>query len=95
MENKIILIPGDPNDDNRDYLPEAIKGSQMVVNENGNNSQPYPAGLIEYKEVITQDGLEDTLVKIEKLDLDTLNKAIKDLAAVVEPLAKFFNSFDR
>lgn len=43
----------------------------------------------------TQDGLEDTLVKVEKLDLDTLNKAIKDLAAVVEPLAKFFNSFDR
>lgn len=41
----------------------------------------------------TQDGLEDTLVEIEKVDFDTLNKAIKDLAAVVEPLAKFFSSF--
>lgn len=41
----------------------------------------------------TQDGLEDTLAEIEKVDFDTLNKAIKDLAAVVEPLAKFFSSF--
>ena len=60
MENKIFLRPGDPNDDNRDYLPEAIKGSQMVVNENGNNSQPYPERLIEYTEAITADGLVDT-----------------------------------
>ena len=36
---KIVLRPGDPNDANRDYLPEAIKGTRMVVNENGNNSQ--------------------------------------------------------
>ena len=41
----------------------------------------------------TLDGLEDTLAEIEKVDFDTLNKAIKDLAAVVEPLAKFFSSF--
>ena len=39
MEHKIILQPGDLNDENRDYLPAAIKGSRMVVNENGNNSQ--------------------------------------------------------
>ena len=32
--SKIVLRPGDPNDANRDYLPEAIKTSQMVVNEN-------------------------------------------------------------
>ena len=36
--SKIITIPaGTPNDENRDYLPLAIKGSDMVVNENGNN----------------------------------------------------------
>ena len=43
----------------------------------------------------TQDGLEDTLEKIEKVDFDALNKAIKDLADVVEPLAKFFNTFNK
>lgn len=43
-----ISIPaGTPNEENRDYLPEAIKGSDMVVNENGNNSRPYPERLIE------------------------------------------------
>ena len=45
MNKKVFLRPGVPNDDNRDYLPEAIKGSNMVVNENGNNSIPYPIGL--------------------------------------------------
>ena len=41
----------------------------------------------------TQEGLEDTLAEIEKIDFDALNKAIKDLAAVVEPLAKLFSNF--
>ena len=43
----------------------------------------------------TQDGLEDTLEKIGKVDFDMLNKAIQDLSDVVEPLAKFFNSFNQ
>ena len=54
-----ILRPGTPDDDNRDYLPERIKGSDIVVNENGNNSQPYPPRLRECTGVLTQDGLED------------------------------------
>ena len=58
MENQIFLRPGTPNDDNRDYLPEAIKGSDMVVNENGNNSQPYPQRLVECTGVLA-DGLQD------------------------------------
>jgi len=40
----------------------------------------------------TQEGLENTLEKIDKIDFDALNKAIKDLADVIEPLAKFFNN---
>ena len=48
MENKIKILPGIPDDDNREYLPEAIKGSDIVVNENGNNSQPYPKNLQEF-----------------------------------------------
>ena len=47
MKGNVILRAGTPNDENRDYLPEAIKGSDMVVNENGNNSQPYPERLLE------------------------------------------------
>ena len=60
MKGKIVLLAGTPNDDNRDYLPEAIKGSDMVVNENGNSSQVYPARLKEYQACVTDDGAEDT-----------------------------------
>lgn len=59
MKNRVLLRPGTPNDDNRTYLPEEIKGSDMVVNENGNNSQPYPARLVECTGVLTGDGLRD------------------------------------
>ena len=60
MSGTIRLIPGEPNDANRDYLPEAIQGSRMVVNENGNNSQVYPARLREYSADLVGDGLTDT-----------------------------------
>lgn len=59
MEHKIVLQPGELNDENRDYLPEAIKGSRMVVNENGNSSQVYPARLTEHTGDIVGDGVED------------------------------------
>lgn len=59
MTPRITLVPGTPDDDNREYLPEAIKGSDMVVNENGNNSQPYPERLVEHTGVVCDD-VEDT-----------------------------------
>lgn len=59
MSGKIVILPGEPNDRNRDYLPEAIKLSDMVVNENGNNSQVYPERLREFTGVVA-DGVEDT-----------------------------------
>ncbi len=42
----------------------------------------------------SQQGVEQAMEKLNKLDLDTLNKAIADLADVVEPLARFFNVFN-
>lgn len=41
----------------------------------------------------SQSAVEQTMTKMNSLDLDTLNKAIKDLAAVIEPMAKFFGMF--
>ncbi len=60
MKGTLKILPGEPNDANRDYLPEAIKGTRMVVNENGNNSQVYPEGLQEFHGDLVGDGLEDT-----------------------------------
>lgn len=56
---ELCLRPGTPDDDNRDYLPEKIRGTDIVVNENGNNSQPYPERLIECTGTLTGDGLSD------------------------------------
>ena len=55
---KMILDPGTLDNDNRDYLPEKIKGSDVVVNENGNNSRPYPKRLQQFNGVIC-DEVED------------------------------------
>ena len=58
-ENRLFLLPGTPDDNNRDYLPQAIKGSDIVVNENGNNSRPYPERLKEYHAALVE-GQEDS-----------------------------------
>lgn len=36
------------------------------------------------------EGMEATLERIDSIDIETLNRAIDDLAAVIEPLARFF-----
>lgn len=41
----------------------------------------------------SQAGVKETMDKLNTIDFDTLNKAIDDLAAVVQPLAKFFGVF--
>ena len=41
----------------------------------------------------SQEGLEGALEKMNAIDLDTLNKAIEDLAKIVEPLAKVSSIF--
>jgi len=33
MKSKVTLRAGTPDDNNRTYLPEAIKGSDIVVND--------------------------------------------------------------
>lgn len=42
----------------------------------------------------SQSAVEHATEKLDTIDLDTLNKAIQDLADVVEPLARFFNVFN-
>lgn len=43
--------------------------------------------------VTGQQSLEQTMEKLNTIDFEALNRAIKDLADVIEPLAKFFNAF--
>ena len=54
------------------------------------------AGMVENVDTLattSQNAVEHATEKLDTIDLETLNKAIADLADVVEPLAKFFNVF--
>lgn len=43
--------------------------------------------------VSSQDGVKQTMEKLNTIDFEALNQAISNLSAVVEPLAKFFKVF--
>lgn len=43
--------------------------------------------------VYAQDSLQQTMDKLNTIDFETLNRAIGDLAKVIEPLANFFGRF--
>lgn len=43
--------------------------------------------------VYAQESLKQTMGKLDAIDFETLNKAIEDLAKVIEPLAEFFGRF--
>ena len=43
--------------------------------------------------VTSQAGVEQAMDQLNAIDFNTLNRAIDDLADVVDPLAKFFNVF--
>ena len=51
-------------------------------------------GNVDSLAINAQDSLKQTMTKLGAINFETLNKAIEDLAAVVEPLAKFFNVFN-
>ena len=72
-KNTLFLRPGTPDDDNRDYLPKSIKGSDIVVNENGNNSQPYPERLKEYHDCLVP-GQEDSWYEYVPASYDPAKK---------------------
>ena len=42
---------------------------------------------------VSQSGVEQTMDKINAVDFESLNKAIKDLSDVIEPLARVVNRF--
>ena len=52
-------------------------------------------GNVDMLAISAQDSLKQTMTKLDTIDFETLNKAIEDLSAVVEPLAKFFGAFSR
>ena len=61
MKNNLLFLePGTPDDNNRDYLPQEIIRTDIVVNENGNNSLPWPKRLVECCGDLAGQGKNDT-----------------------------------
>ena len=52
-------------------------------------------GNVDMLAVSAQDSLKQTMTKLDTIDFETLNKAIEDLSAVIQPLADFFSMFSR
>jgi len=87
----------------KDFAAEAesLLGQAEVVLTNLEDVTSELAQL-EYTEMIegvnslvsdSQQGLEQTLEKVNSIDIETLNEAIDGLSKVVEPLTKLFNVF--
>jgi poly(3-hydroxybutyrate) depolymerase len=70
---EIEILPGTPDDNNREYLPEIIKTTDIVVNENGNNSIVYPKRLQEFKEIVI-GGNEDVWYEYVPTSYDPTKK---------------------
>ncbi len=63
--------------------------SQQIANANLDGIAKAVSELVK----TSQSGLEEALGKLNAIDLEALNKAIKDLSAVIEPLARLSKLF--
>lgn len=68
-----------------DAALESITEMSTSITEMGDNMDTF---IMENAESV-----EAVMKKIEAVDFEGLNSAIKDLGTVIEPLAKFFNKF--
>ena len=77
-----------------------LSNLESVTTELANSDLP---GMVENIDVLVNNvddlvgtshiGVEQAIEKINAIDFNKLNDAIKDLSDVIEPIAKFFNSF--
>lgn len=88
----------------RQFLPQmellALQAEQVLTNLEAVTGELQKLDMVETVENInalvttSQDGVEEALGTLKEIDLDTLNQAIEDLAAVVEPMADFVKRFN-
>ena len=65
--------------------------------EEADNTMRNIQSLFEEEGLVGQSSraLQQTTDKISRMDIESLNSAIRDLGAVVEPLADFFGRFNK
>ena len=84
--DELIADTGDIMDDLNDMTIEvnAVISDAGVLIDNSNS-------MVEDN----TDAITETVQELNQVDFETLNQAINDLSDVVEPLANFFNKFQR
>ncbi len=70
-----------------DSLAETAEAALQAANETAQNTNKLVAD--------NADAVSEAMEKFNSVDFDSLNKAIKDLSDIVEPLAKVANMFNR
>lgn len=88
----------------RQFLPEmellAAQAEQVLVNLEAVTNELRKLDMVEMVENInalvttSQEGVEEALGTMKGIKFDTLNRAIEDLAAVVQPMADFVKRFN-
>lgn len=88
----------------RQFLPEmellAAQAEQVLVNLEAVTNELRKLDMVQMVENInalvttSQEGVEEALGTMKGIKFDTLNRAIEDLAAVVQPMADFVKRFN-
>ena len=78
--------------DNTEALTEALTSLNTLMDENSEGITEALENVNELMEANT-DSVTEALENINKVDFEELNRAIKNLSDVIQPLADFFNRF--
>ena len=76
-----------------DNLELVMGNLQVITSELANTDIDGMINNVNRLVTSSQQDVEDALSKVNAIDFDSLNKAIKDLSDVIAPLAKFVNLF--
>jgi len=90
-----LLVLAAPLQELAAQIQEVAKQAETVMDDLGTAAKALAAtdfgGMVAKVDALTADSqsaVAEAMEKLDTIDIATLNKAIKDLAAVVEPLAK-------
>lgn len=85
-----------------DDISKTVKNADTAVSQVQNSISELDAAIADMDTMVTNiddlvvtntDSLNEAVQKLNDIDFDTLNKAINDFSATVEPLANFFGRF--
>jgi len=90
-----ITLIGDQAEVTIADLQTTLSNLEVITNQLAEADLGGMANNVDSLVTTSQASVEQITERLNAIDFDTLNKAIQHLSDVVEPLAKFFNVFNR